>query len=311
VPVKDYKGTVAACSVHVSARDEDGVWCGSGTVIGKKDGKALVLMCGHQTVKTDRNGNIIKHFTNFSVRFPGGKTMPATVLAKDDKADLAALVIDNAEEKDGDGTEMPTTAIGDLPLTSGDSVVNFGYGPAEESRKPMVRSGTARSDWHVSMYGKQGDSGSGVFRASSGYLVGVLCGPVNASDTYESGEVRLVPVSGIQRFVSRYCAEWCKRRPVTPSTAGGSPTLPGPSVPAPLPVPAAGQDLTKILAEIQALRVELHAIQERPAIAGPPGERGPAGVQGAAGPPGPQGPAGPPGRTPSEPDIRIRRVPNK
>jgi small nuclear ribonucleoprotein (snRNP)-like protein len=277
--VLDYQGTVAAASVFLLVDTPgDRKPAGSGTVIAKRDGHALILTCRH-VVEGHGQHQVI-------VQFPGGKRIIGRVFAIDDHADLALIEV-AATEKDHKGNELPTTALGDLPLVAGDQVQAFGYGPADHNQlKPMNRAGVCRGaggmvqgkfghyqSVDLAMYGHSGDSGCGVFRTSSGYLVGVLWGGDGPTSSFTSN---IVPLPAIRRFVDLRCRDWLpgrvqqQQRPPATTTLPPPPPLPSNSAPPGAgPAPAAPQ----------------------PTLAGP------------AGPPGPQGPPGPAGAPGQTPDV--------
>lgn len=260
-PVAQYQGTIAACSVWVQI----GNYAGSGTVIARRGDQALVLLCRHQVEGRSADAAL--------VRFPGGKEIAGRVYAVDDVADLAALVI--PVDKDAQGNDMPVTALGDAPLVAGDRVVNVGYGPAsDQDRKPMARAGVCRGvggtvrgrfgsyqSIDLQMISTHGDSGSGIFRASSGYLVGVLWG----GDETNPSSTSIVPLGSIQRFMETRCKDWF--RPRQPPGVNTPPvvTLPPPTVLPSTPTPPSG------------------GVQIQPGPTGPIGPPGLPGAPGAAG----------------------------
>jgi hypothetical protein len=222
---------------------------GSGTVIAKRDTKALVLTCRHVVEDETKNGTLLrKDRKNCKVRFPGGKVVSGPVVAIDDAADLAAIEVD-ASEKDAKGGEMPCTAIGELPLVANDKVACFGYGPAAAMNpKPMHRVGVCRGvggkvngqfgtyqSVDLAMYGHSGDSGAGIFRESSGYLVGVLWG---GEGEVASNVSKIVPLESIDRFAQKWCKDWFPPKgkgpaisQVPPAAGPGTPPASTPQAP--------------------------------------------------------------------------------
>jgi hypothetical protein len=136
-----------------------------------------------------------------------------------------------------------------------------------------------------------GDSGSGLFEAASGRLVGVVWGS-SAEGAAATG------VEDIQRFLAQRCSRWL----------GNSPSCPTPRQPQPI------SDLARLRTEIETLRRELTELKARPGVPGPAGPKGDKGETGPSGPPGPPGTPGADGNLQQEVAalrLEVRRLEDK
>jgi hypothetical protein len=156
----------AACSVRVARFEGNRVGCGSGTVVACQGGKALIVTNHHVAPNA---GAALK------VKWPDGTERPATWLASDPEADLAALVVA--------GVNCPCVALADVPAAVGAEVVQVGYGMRGvlAQRRGSILPGLRFRGRHpVTSIGggacqsEHGDSGGGVFHG--GKLAAVLWG---------------------------------------------------------------------------------------------------------------------------------------
>ena len=287
---------VVSASAHITNDLGGSISGGSGTVVHIDGDRALVLTCRH-LFPGGQAGRVI-------VRLPSGRGYLGTLIAVDDRADLAAIGI---RSEPG----MPYVRVAVTATHTGERVWQVGYpggrGPRQRAGISIGIRGFVQRDTPVTAFQlstTSGDSGSGVFRASDSTLVAVLWGG-------SGGETSATGIVDITRFVDYRCKTWFPRwrtpapdvvvevRPVSP--------VPGPGAVSPAaPAPSSSGDSQVLLAELKKLQEQMHElklIRSEPGPqgpAGPPGPRGPvgpAGSQGADGLPGVAGPPGPRGGT--------------
>jgi hypothetical protein len=274
-----------ACSALVVNDHGRIVESGSGTCIAREGSYALVITCKH--LFADGPGRVY-------CTFPNGQRAEASYLGSDGRSDLAAVAI---YAQDG----VPVTQLAEQPAGRGEPIYQVGY---PHGRGPMARAGQAlgivgytqsANVLGLSFGVEQGDSGSGIFRASDGTLVGVLWG----SDGRTSSATG---IEDIHRFVQEKCCRWFPRlrRPNPPSVPpsgqvpglsippiSGQPAPSMPARPAPDPSPALAA-IAKLSDQVTALQTQIATLQQRPpAKDGAPGPQGPPGKDGPPGPPGP------------------------
>jgi len=280
---------VVAASAHITNDLGGSISGGSGTVVHVDGDRALVLTCRH-LFPGGQAGRVI-------VRLPSGRGYLGTLIAVDDRADLAALAI---RSEPG----MPSIRVAVTAASTGEVVWQVGYpngrGPRQRAGISIGIRGFVQRDTPVTAFQlntTSGDSGSGVFRASDSTLVAVLWGG-------SGGETSATGIVDIVRFVDRRCLTWFPRwrtpaPDVVVEVCPASP-VPGPGAGSPAaPAPSSNGDSQVLLAELRKLQAqvqEIKNIRSQPGPAGPPGPEGQAGLQGQTGPVGPAGPAGPPGK---------------
>ena len=132
---------------------------GSGTAVYSDDQLTYVLTCKHVT-GADRRVQVW-------VYDPDGRENAATLVATDDREDLALLIV----RRD---SGIPVCPAGSNPPRAGDRVHQAGYPNGQHHLRPQ--SGTVREPGRrlvLNLQVQPGDSGSGVFDAY-GLLVGVV-----------------------------------------------------------------------------------------------------------------------------------------
>ena len=263
---------LVAASVHITNDLGGQISSGSGTIVAVEADRALVLTCRHLFPQT-RAGRV-------TVRLPSGRGFLATLIAVDDRADLAALAI-RAD------TDTPWVPIGSVPASIGEAVWQVGYphgrGPQQRvgssnGIRGHVQSGSLVTSFRLST--TSGDSGSGIFRASDSTLIGILWGG-------SGGETSATGVTEVQRFVEQRCLRWFPRwrnpdvvagaptAPSRPAPGVGSPSPPGPFPPRP--------DLQPVLAELRKLQEQIHELKAMRLQPGSPGKDGEPGAAGRDG----------------------------
>jgi S1-C subfamily serine protease len=172
-----------AASVKVINEKDGKEYCGSGTVVDVKNGRALVLTCKH--LFEPGQGTL-------RVNFPDGSQRSARLVGQDDKADIAAVVIR------GDGA-TPRVPVASAEAKEGETLFQVGYpggeGPVSRAGECLGFRSRTESAWnlHTAINTTQGDSGSGLFR-SDRTLAGVLWG-------YDRGECFGSGTASIRRFL--------------------------------------------------------------------------------------------------------------
>lgn len=176
-------------------RDDKGtlrlrVGMGTGTVVGSKGGRSLVLTCRH--VCPDADG--------FAFVVVGGAQYAAEFLAADDVADLAVLRVRVA---------LPAAEVARSGPAEGDELRQWGHeaaGRAKEKKGARGRVADVDVDglkfdgvYLSRIAAEPGDSGAGVFD-KAGKLVGV-CMAKGGGDDGPVGVV--VPIGDVRRFLSR------------------------------------------------------------------------------------------------------------
>lgn len=247
----------AVCRIYNAT--PDGMYIGTGTLVDKRDGKALVLTCWHTF--SEGVGNI-------SVTFADGVTLQATLISRDQTWDLAALEID-----------APTAApvsIASADAKQGESVKSCGYGQAGQYACNNGRvlgyvtaNGTRSYEWMVSTgASRQGDSGGPVFNGR-GELCAVLWGT-------RDGTTCGACCSRVRKFLERILGRHQQEQPpvggsgagTAPSTGGsGRSTDAAPPPPAPplvpvTPNPQQCDGIREALEQIRLLKNDLREIRE-------------------------------------------------
>jgi hypothetical protein len=226
---------------------------GSGTVFHTDGTYSYVLTCWH--VVTDKG----RKADRYDVIFPNGRTVPAALLAIDDKADLACLCI---------AGKLPVIPLDDAMPKPGTVLWQVGYpngaGPVKRfgaSRgyigNAQAPNGGAFANLQMGFPVIKGDSGSGLFTGDM-KLVGVIWGTSDRT-------CHAVGLEDCQRFVEQTCKLFPRRSPapklpgpsLPPPTRPDAPSLPPPSLPGP------SHDLESIKAQIDELREALSGLKAR------------------------------------------------
>ncbi len=177
---------------------------GSSSLVAKKDDKGLLITCKH--VVTNKSGKLLDY--PIKVDFPDGRHLIGKTIAIDDVVDLAAIEVEMSGR-------VFVTGIADVLAVPGERLIGVGYGPSFQSGVPTVRAGTCLSNdgglvsgrWQsqqAAMYSTNGDSGGGIYRASSGKLVGVLWG-VELND---KNNTKFVGQEHLKAFCETHCKFW-------------------------------------------------------------------------------------------------------
>jgi S1-C subfamily serine protease len=174
-----------AATVRLRIEDDNGRSCGTGTIIDARNGKALILTCGHVFRDSKGNGRI-----EVDLFGPAGIERTAgSLLSYDEDRDLGLLLIE---------TRLPLTVVRVAPpeyrVSPGDSVINVGCNNGEE---PTVRHNRVTSldrflgppNVQVGGLPVLGRSGGGLF-SEEGLLVGVcnFADPQENEGTYAALE---------------------------------------------------------------------------------------------------------------------------
>lgn len=258
---------------------------GSGTIIGPSaDGRdSIILTCRHLF---DPVGTV-------RVRLQSGQWVQGYGVVVDTRADLAAFLIQGTYQG------LP---VADTPAQKGERVYQVGH--PHGNTTPRQRSGswaglgghvvgTGTPSYHLSFGVESGDSGSGVFRASDLFVVGVVWGG-------EGNSTSCTGLTEIRYFLENRFGNYWRPSPRPPPFIPMLPPSPppGPVGPGAVLPPAPGRgELDKMKEEIlAAIREEIKRIPAGPpGPPGRPGTDGKPGEPGPAGPPGGPGPVGPPG----------------
>ncbi len=276
--------------------------CGSGVNLRLHDGKRVIVTCRH----------VAEGQRTVAVRFPGGRSYTARVVAIDQHADLALV---SAEVSESD----PSVLLSPRAPEVGEPIWLVGH---PRGIGPNCRRGTFRGYIHCrdtftqAGYGATdimstgGDSGGGIYRAD-----GTLCGILSmgsGSVSHGNGPTW----HQVKAFVDRQC--WGTspirpgRVPAMPPAGGlgpqARPPSAGPAGPAPATATPAGDDFQGLRDSISRLEKLIESRKPIPGAKGetgrdgPPGKDGligvpgPAGGRGDTGPAGSRGPAGPSGQ---------------
>ncbi|NLS96085.1 MAG: hypothetical protein GXX96_28435 [Planctomycetaceae bacterium] len=166
-------GELIAATVRLRVHDRQGPSLGTGTIIDTREGRALILTCGHIFRDYQEGGRI-------EVGLFGpteGHTVDGRLLSFDDDRDVGLLTIQVPAP-----VKTARVAPRDYAVETGETVVNVGCNHGED---PSVRRNrvTARNRYagpaniEVAGLPVQGRSGGGLFSAE-GYVIGVC----NAAD---------------------------------------------------------------------------------------------------------------------------------
>ena len=174
-----------AATVRLRIEDAHGHSCGSGTIIDARDGKALILTCGHVFRDSMGNGRIeVDLFGPAGIERTAGR-----LLSYDEDRDVGLLSIE---------TRLPIRVVRVAPpeyrVSPGDSVINVGCNNGEE---PTVRHNRVTSldrflgppNVQVGGLPVLGRSGGGLF-SDEGLLIGVcnFADPQDNEGTYAALE---------------------------------------------------------------------------------------------------------------------------
>lgn len=166
-------GELIAATVRLRVHDRQGPSLGTGTIIDTREGRALILTCGHIFRDYQEGGRIEVDLFGPT----GGQTVGGRLLSFDDDRDVGLLTIQVPAP-----VKTVRVAPRDYVVEIGETVVNVGCNHGEN---PSVRRNrvTARNRYagpaniEVAGLPVQGRSGGGLFSAE-GYVIGVC----NAAD---------------------------------------------------------------------------------------------------------------------------------
>ncbi len=182
-PTRPCADNLIAATVRLRIKDPDGQSCGSGTIIDARDGKALILTCGHIFRDSQGRGAI-------EVDLFGGEnvqTVPGHLLAdaegrpcynaEPDKPDIGLVTIDSPGP-----VAMARVAPAGYRLAKDDRVITVGCNNGDPptvcySRVTSIDKYLGPPNLQVSGVPVQGRSGGGLF-STDGLLIGVC----NAAD---------------------------------------------------------------------------------------------------------------------------------
>ena len=182
-PSDNIQGNALSSTVRISAQDPSGSSVGTGTIIGEKDGRAIVITAGH--IFRDSKGQGVVNVDLFDANSNQVKTVQGQVIdyqidtGKGD--DIAIVSIPKT-----DGMSVTKVASNDYTPKVGDPVFNTG---CAGGANPTCQTGSVASigkylnpasGMTVSGEFQQGRSGGGLF-TNTGKLIGVL----SASDKSE------------------------------------------------------------------------------------------------------------------------------
>ena len=166
-----------AATVRLRIEDADGHSCGSGTIIDARNGKALILTCGHIFRDSRGKGRIEVDLFGSTP----ATNLPGTLLAWDEERDVGLLWIETPGP-----VEVARVAPPKYQVSPGDEVVNAGCNNGDD---PTVRHNRVASldkflgppNLQVGGLPVQGRSGGGLF-SSEGLVIGVC----NAADPQDN-----------------------------------------------------------------------------------------------------------------------------
>ncbi len=192
-----------AASVRIKVNDPSGYSFGSGTIIDARNGKALVLTCGHLFRDSRGKGRVVVDL--FGPGAPQG--LPAQLIGYDLKRDLALLVV-----RPGVSVVAAPVAPPDYRVRVGDPVITIG---CDQGRPPTLwRSRVTSLDRFAGPPNLQaagqpviGRSGGGLF-SREGYLVGV-CNAAIPSDN----QGLYAALGSIYQELDRHKLSFVYRRP--------------------------------------------------------------------------------------------------
>ncbi len=192
-----------AASVRIKVNDPSGYSFGSGTIIDARNGKALVLTCGHLFRDSRGKGRVVVDL--FGPGAPQG--LPAQLIGYDLKRDLALLVV-----RPGVSVVAAPVAPPEYRVRVGDPVVTIG---CDQGRPPTLwRSRVTSLDRFAGPPNLQaagqpviGRSGGGLF-SREGYLVGV-CNAAIPSDN----QGLYAALGSIYQELDRHKLSFVYRRP--------------------------------------------------------------------------------------------------
>jgi len=164
----DRRAPVVAASVRLRGRDASGINYGSGTIIDYRDGRAMILTCGH--IFRDLKSDGALEVDLFTAQ--GVKTLMGKPIKHDLEADVGLLVVQ---------TDLPLTAARvaspDVKVSPGQTVQSVGCGGGDDPTLQSIKV-TALNRYlgpdNVECSGVpvQGRSGGGLF-TKDGLVVGV------------------------------------------------------------------------------------------------------------------------------------------
>jgi hypothetical protein len=191
---------------------------GTGTVVASAKGCSTVVTCNHVLTAGDCRAAYPLACT---VRTRDGRTLPAVAVDGDNETDVAALVV---------AAELPAAELAAEDAAPGADVVHYGNtskcGRGKVLPVPPYNS-LPKCAFASSCPSISGDSGAGVFCATTGRMVAVLCGR-HGMDA--RSPMRGVPVSAVLRVVNRACGRYnanpkafCPCGPACPCPGGSCP----------------------------------------------------------------------------------------
>jgi len=166
-----------AATVRLRIEDADGHSCGSGTIIDARNGKALILTCGHIFRDSQGKGRITVDLFGPTP----AEHVPGTLVAWDEDRDVGLLWIETPSP-----VEVARVAPPSYRVSPGDEVVNTGCNNGDD---PTVRHNRVTSvnkflgppNLQVGGLPVQGRSGGGLF-SKEGLVIGVC----NAADPQDN-----------------------------------------------------------------------------------------------------------------------------
>ena len=166
-----------SASVRLRIEDADGHSCGSGTIIDARNGKALILTCGHIFRDSQGKGRITVDLFGSTP----AEHVPGTLVSWDDDRDVGLLWIETSSP-----VEVARVAPPSYRVSPGDEVVNTGCNNGDD---PTVRHNRVTSvnkflgppNLQVGGLPVQGRSGGGLF-SKEGLVIGVC----NAADPQDN-----------------------------------------------------------------------------------------------------------------------------
>jgi len=186
---------------------------GSGTVIWSESGRSVVLTAKH----------VVEDPGELTVR-GNGKTYPATLLGRDESADLAALLVE---------ADLPAVPVAAADPLDGAEVMMVGMTSLWSKGRIDRREQWQGGETYLLGGGYEsdsGDSGGGVF--AGGELVGVHCGKVGA-DKYSVRTPYAMGAKPIRSFLARVFKR--NGTQTVPAAIAGTPATSRPTAPTAAP----------------------------------------------------------------------------
>jgi thiol-disulfide isomerase/thioredoxin len=225
---------LVAATVRLRIQDPDGQSCGSGTIIDARQGRALVLTCGHLFRDSQGRGQI-----EVDLFWPdAAEKVPGRLVHYDLDRDLALLSIPLSG-----AMKVAHVAPARFSIAKGARVVNVGCNNGDvptprESRVTSIDRFQGHPNIEASGEPVQGRSGGGLF-SSEGYLIGV-CNAAVPTDN----EGLYAGLASVQAFIDQVKLPFVYRETNAPITLVGTPGPP--SMPRQMPPPSDVLQLTGV-----------------------------------------------------------------